>query len=85
MNPIPEALAARLEALKLKGVIAGWKDGGGPNYGRGERPLPAIIFPATEGPATTYYSLTSIANAIRALELFGPLGLFNQNHPAVSA
>lgn len=67
-----EHWAARLNLLKSKGVIAGWQQGGGPNFGRSKDPLPALIFPRSGGPASTYYNDHELGIAVRVLETFGP-------------
>jgi hypothetical protein len=69
------ALIERLDALKAAGTIAGWQRGGGPNYGLSRMPLPWLIFPAHEGPATTYYSANELEAAVASLEQFGPMQL----------
>jgi hypothetical protein len=38
-------------------------------------PLPWLIFPAHEGPATTYYSANELEAAVASLEQFGPMQL----------
>ena len=73
MTGVPTALARRLDALKRDGIIAGWQDAGGPNYGLSSRPLPALIFPAAETGASTFYDETDLRIAIDVLEKFGPL------------
>lgn len=73
MQSIPAELADRLDALKAAGVIAGWQDAGGPNYGLSKDPLPALIFPVSGGPASSHFSPVSLRAEIVALETFGPI------------
>jgi hypothetical protein len=69
-------LAARLDALKKNGTIAGWQDRAVTvNYGLSKAPLPALIFPINYGNATTYYNQDDLALAVSALEEFGPMVL----------
>jgi hypothetical protein len=63
----------RLDALTAKGTIAGWKPGGGPNYGLNPAPLPTLIFPANGGGASTYYNDLDLGVAVQALETFGAI------------
>ena len=70
----------RLDRLQESGLIAGWQDSGGPNYGLGEAPLPAKLFPANGGPA---YTIRSEYDAVGVLDMveavgFTPYGLPNQ-------
>ena len=73
MDHASPELAARLDALKAAGTIAGWQDANGPNYGLSRDPLPAKIFPASFGPAFSYYDEAELRTAVQALELFGPI------------
>jgi hypothetical protein len=73
MQSVPSTLAARLDALKDQGVIAGWQDAGGPNAGLSKAPLPALIFPANGNGALTFWGPATLRAAIIALETFGPL------------
>lgn len=68
-------IAQDLDRLKRDRVIAGWQRGGGPNYGLSAAPLPWLIFPANEGPATTYYNQRDLRAAVSALQQFGPMQL----------
>jgi hypothetical protein len=68
-------LAARLDELKRKQIIAGWQAGGGPNYGLSKEPLKAKIFPSDGGPASSYASDAELATAVAVLEEFGALAL----------
>ena len=73
MIQVPKATARRLDLLKSAGVIAGWQDSGGPNYGRGSRPLPALIFPAAGTGARTFYDENELGLHVSVLERFGPI------------
>lgn len=72
MQKVSDKSARRLNDLKKRKVIAGWQDAGGPNYGLSKAPLPALIFPLSEGPASTFYDERKLVMAISALETFGP-------------
>jgi hypothetical protein len=73
MISVSANLADRLNALKEKGIIAGWKDAGGSNYGRGQTPLPAKIFPIDGRFASSYYDERLLEMAVTTLETFGPI------------
>jgi hypothetical protein len=81
MNSVPASLAGRLNSLQDNGVIAGWQDAGGPNYGLSKEPLPALIFPITEHGATSYRSDEALNTAVTLLESFGPHALINPDTP----
>lgn len=68
-------LISRLDNLKDAKIIAGYQRGGGHNHGRGKAPLPWLIFPASYGPASSYYNQHDLSVAVAALERFGPLEL----------
>jgi hypothetical protein len=70
-----KSLIERLDALKNEGAIAGWQAGGGENHGLSRTPLPWLIFPTHEGPATSYYNSYELVAAVEALEKFGPMQL----------
>ena len=74
---VSEPLRGRLDALRASGAIAGWQDfGGRGGHSAGlSRHLPALIFPADEGGATTYYSEADLATAASVLERFGAVSL----------
>ena len=74
MTSVPSALAQRLNDLHAAGYIAGWQDAGGPNYGLGTEPLPALVFPLGEGvPARTCYTEPELRELVQVVETFGPL------------
>lgn len=70
---VPKAIARRLDLLKSAGVIAGWQDSGGPNYGLSKRPLPALVFPAAGTGAKTFYDENELGLHVSVLEHFGPI------------
>jgi hypothetical protein len=76
------SLIDRLDALKAEGVIAGWQAGGGSNYGLSLAPLPWLIFPLNERPATSYYRAEELERDVTALERFGPIHLSGRRGPA---
>lgn len=73
MIHVPKAIARRLDLLKSAGVIAGWQDSGGPNYGLSKRPLPALVFPAAGTGAKTFYDENELGLHVSVLEHFGPI------------
>lgn len=75
MTSVPAILAKRLDALVEAGVIAGWQDAGGRNSGLGAAPLPALIFPLNEGPASTFNNADDMATAVAVLERFDAMAL----------
>lgn len=62
----------RLTTLRNKGIIKGYQEGGGPNYGVSAEPLPFIIFPINEGWARTFYSTEGLRQELSLLEEHGP-------------
>jgi len=63
----------RLTTLRNKGVIKGYQEAGGPNYGISADPLPFLIFPITEGSAHVFYDNDQLRASLELMEEYGPL------------
>lgn len=64
-------LSERLDALKAKGVIAGY-EAPHPNRGLSGGLLPWVVMHIDGGPSSLYYSDNDLSHAIQAMRLFGP-------------
>jgi hypothetical protein len=73
-----QSIIARLDRLKLRGIIAGW-EAPHPNHGIAGGMLPWVVMPATEGPASLYDTERDLSLALDLLERFGPTEFTRQD------